>query len=355
MLSHAERNTRAAASGKRAGMLFLACCLVFAAVASAKPDQAKVCHGGKTLSVSTSNAQQHVLKHPGDFLGECGRGEIYGVDRHTKRMIDVYTPCQFERFAERAGLDINLPATGGGDYCTRGADPSGADDINHVNTAFNIVAVSGTLEEGFPLRPNLDYQPGTPNQVLSTFLGRAMIRGLRANLDIKSPGWREFKPESEGMNPVNPGMVATGNWNDANIYSVYLIDQRQAVKALLNEPRFLSMTPDLAMVDLAAEETTNGVKSIIQQGVEETSLELPKNEQYATLLTVVSTWKSCHFIPSPILYTKEDGTRVTDFPNSLAAFAGVTDQLRLDDPAAYNAAVQTAIRQAVEETADCDK
>ncbi|MGR9087012.1 MAG: hypothetical protein ACU841_08065 [Gammaproteobacteria bacterium] len=321
----------------------------------AGPDLVPVCHDGMTLTESTKGAKSHVMKHKGDFLGECGRGEIYGVDKKTKRMIDVYTPCQFERFALRAGVDINLPGTGSGDYCTRGADPSGADDIDHVDTAFNIVAVSGTLEEGFPLRRNLDYEPGTPNEVLSTFLGRALIRGLRAHLDIKSPGWREFKPESEGFNPVNPGMVATGNWNDANIYSVYLIDRRQAVRALLNEPRFLSMTPDLAMVDIQADETTGTVRSVISQAIEETGLELPKNDQYATLLTVVSTWKSCHFVPSPLLYTKDDGTRVTDFPNSLAAFAGVSDQLRIDDPAAYNAAVETAIRQAVEDTADCDR
>lgn len=354
MIENLGKKTSAMGFSRWAGVLFLISCLIPVANAIANTGKVAICHGGSTLSVSKKSAQKHVFRHPGDYLGDCGRGEIYGVDKHTKRMIDVYTACQFERFAERASLDINLPSKGPGDYCSRGADPSGAEDIDHLDTAFTIVAVSGTLEEGFPLRPNLDFQPGTPNEVLATFLGRALIRGLRAHLDIKSPGWREFKPENEGLNPVNPGMVATGHWNDANIYSVYLVDQRQAVKALLNEPRFLSMTPDLAMVDLTADETTTGVKWIIQQGIEETNLEPPKNEHYATLLTVVSTWKSCHFVPSPVLYTKEDGTRVTDFPNSLAAFAGVTDQLRLDDPVAYNDAVQLAIRQAVKETADCD-
>ncbi|MGR9107631.1 MAG: hypothetical protein ACU843_11940 [Gammaproteobacteria bacterium] len=322
---------------------------------NAGPRQVAICHDGQTLRVSEQSARNHVQQHEKDFLGDCGRGEIYGVDRSTKRMIDIYTPCQFERFAERAGLDINLPGAGLGDYCSRGADPSGSEDLDNIDTAFNIVAVSGTLEEGFPLRRNLDFEPGTPNQVLSTFLGRALIRGLKANLDIKSPGWREFRSESEGLNPVNPGMVATGNWNDANIYSVYLIDRRQAIRALLNEPRFLSMTPDLAMVDIAAEETSDTVRALILQAIGETNLELPKNQRFATLLTVVSTWSSCHFIPSPILYVKPDGTRVTDFPNSLAAFAGVTDQLRITDPASYNEAVETAIRQAVDDTADCDQ
>ena len=282
--------------------------------------------------------------------------EIYGVDKHTKRMIDIYTPCEFERLAKRAGFDIELPGEGTGNYCDLGADPSGEDDVNIVDTAFNIVAVSGTLEEGFPLRPNLDFEPGTPNEVLSTFLGKALIRGLKANLDIKSSGWREFQPADEGLNPVNPGMVATGIWNDANIYSVYLIDRRQAVRALLNEPRFLSMTPDLAMVDIKATETSRNLRKLIKRAIKDDQIILPpKNRDFATLLTVVSTWDSCHFVPSPILYTKDDGTRVTDFPNSLAEFAGVTDQLRVDDPPAYNAAVEAAIRQAVEDTADCDE
>ena len=300
-------------------------------------------------SLSPLNAVLTIFFLVGTFFEALGMDpgdvphEIYGVDKHTKRMIDIYEPCEFIEFADRAEVkDIDLSEVER--VCAE-----------NITTAFNIVAVSGTLEEGFPLRPNLDFEPGTPNEVLSTFLGKALIRGLRANLDIKSPGWREFKPEDEGLNPVNPAMVATGVWNDANIYSVYLIDRRQAVRALLNEPRFLSMTPDLAMVDIKAKETSKDVKRLIRRGIkEDKSLLRPKNRRFATLLTVVSTWESCHFIPSPILYTKRDGTRVTDFPNSLATFAGVTDQLRSDDPDAYNAAVEAAIRQAVEDTADCD-
>jgi hypothetical protein len=60
---------------------------------------------------------------------------------------------------------------------------------------------------------------------------------------------------------------------------------------------------------------------------------------------VISTWKSCHFVPSPILFTKPDGTRVTDFPNSLAMWAGTTDAARTGDPAGYNNAVEMKIRQ----------
>jgi hypothetical protein len=215
---------------------------------------------------------------------------------------------------------------------------------------FVLVAVSGTLQEGFPLRPNLDFV-SPAERVNAVFVGNALIRGLKAHLDIKDEGSREFKPASEGRNPVNPAMVATGDRNDANIYAVYLVDRRQAVKALLNEPRFLSMTPDLAMVDLHAEETSPRTRAIILQAIQED----PKaqSKEYATILTVVSTWRSCHFVPSPVLYTKSDGTRVTDFPNSLARFAGVTDQLRSEKPDAYNGAVESAVRAAVAATAGC--
>src|SRR5262245_16688676 len=54
---------------------------------------------------------------------------------------------------------------------------------------FVIVAVSGTLEEGFPLRPNLDFVSPL-ERVDAVFLGHALIRGLRAHLDMKDPSSR---------------------------------------------------------------------------------------------------------------------------------------------------------------------
>ena len=215
-------------------------------------------------------------------------------------------------------------------------------------TKFALVAVSGTLEEGFPLRPNLDFlsevNEGNP-AVLGIFLGHALVRGVRAFLDIKDSNSREFVAGPPGLNPVNPGLVASGNNNDANISSLYLVDRRQAARALLREPRYLSMVPDLAKVDIHAVETDPDVRNFILQAIEEdTTLLGPKNTNQVTLLQVISTWKSCHFVPSPVLYTKPDGARVTDFPNSLAAFAGVTDALRTSNPAAYNAAVDAAVR-----------
>jgi hypothetical protein len=119
----------------------------------------------------------------------------------------------------------------------------------------------------------------------------------------------------------------------------------------LNEPRYLSMTPDLAKVDIEAAETDDSVRKLILQAVKDTAgLTNTKN---ATFLQVISTWKSCHFVPSPVLYTKPDGTRVTDFPNSLAKFAGTADAKRGAQPAEYSKAVETAVRAGVEKTKAC--
>jgi len=214
-------------------------------------------------------------------------------------------------------------------------------------TKFVIVAVSGTLEEGFPLRPNLDFitevVEGNP-PVFATFLGHALVRGVRAFLDIKDPNSREFVP-APGLNPVNPSLVASGNNNDANISSIYLVDRRQAVRALLREPRYLSLVPDLGKVDIHAPETDESVRKLLLQAIQEdTTLLAPKNTEQVTFLQVISTWKSCHFVPSPVLSTKPDGTRITDFPNSLAAFAGTTDAERVSNPASYNAKVDAKLR-----------
>jgi hypothetical protein len=222
------------------------------------------------------------------------------------------------------------------------AGPCEADD-------YVMVAVSGTLEEGFPLRPNLNYVSPT-ERVDAVFLGRALIRGLRAYLDMKDPASREFKAPPD-LNPVNPGLVPSGDDLDANISSIYLVDRRQAARALLNEPRLLSMTPDLAKVDVEAAETDEPVRKLILQAIKETPGST--NTKQATFLQVISTWKSCHFVPSPVLYTKPDGTRVTDFPNSLAKFAGTTDKQRTEQPAQYNAAVEAAVRAGVEKTKNC--
>ena len=246
----------------------------------------------KTLELPADVAQRHLSNHPNDYTGRCGE------------------------------------------------------------TKFVIVAVSGTLEEGFALRPNLDFltevNEGNP-PVLAVFLGKALVRGVKAYLDIKNSNSREFVAPP-GQNPINPSLVATGNDNDANISSVYLVDRRQAARALLREPRYLSMVPDLAKVDIDATETSEDLRKLLRQAIEEdTTILAPKNQNQVTFLQVISTWKSCHFVPSPILYTKPNGLRVTDFPNSLAKFANTTAPIA---SVQYFTDVEAAVRATLNLPAD---
>jgi hypothetical protein len=261
------------------------------------------------------NDGKRVVCHVSIAEGDCTKSEIVTADRAKKHLAE---------------------------HATDFSGPCEAAD-------YVMVAVSGTLEEGFPLRPNLNYISPT-ERVDAVFLGHALIRGLRAYLDMKDPASREFKAPPD-LNPVNPGLIPSGDDMDANISSIYLVDRRQAARALLNEPRLLSMTPDLAKVDVEAAETDESVRKLILQAVKETPGST--NTKNATFLQVISTWKSCHFVPSPVLYAKPDGTRVTDFPNSLAKFAGTRDKQRVEQPAQYNLALEAAVRAGVEKTKNC--
>ncbi len=114
-----------------------------------------------------------------------------------------------------------------------------------------ILAVSGTLQEGFPLRKNLD-APGAP----AVHLGSGLVRGVRSYLDVKERGCREF-----GNGP-NPACVVTGDAADGNVYELYLVDGAACLGALLGEPRFLAMAPDAVVLDLEAAETCDAVRKL---------------------------------------------------------------------------------------------
>ena len=114
-----------------------------------------------------------------------------------------------------------------------------------------ILAVSGTLQEGFPLRKNLD-APGAP----AVHLGSGLVRGVRSYLDVKERGCREF-----GNGP-NPACVVTGDAADGNVYELYLVAGAACLGALLGEPRFLAMAPDAVVLDLEAAETCDAVRKL---------------------------------------------------------------------------------------------
>ena len=193
-----------------------------------------------------------------------------------------------------------------------------------------LVAVSGTLQEGFELRKNLDGK-----RAKAVFLGWALVRGVKLFLDIKPQGCREHVPAPKAQS-VNPVLVPTGDRLDANVYAVYAVPEESVLRALLREPRCLGMTPDTALVDLDAEETTPALAEFLRGRAEE-SLGGGVSPSRAAVLTVVGYVRPSGSQPLPPLYKAKDGTRVTSFAPCLRKFAGGSD-----DPVA----VQLAIRKA---------
>ncbi|CAN0307842.1 unnamed protein product, partial [Ectocarpus sp. 6 AP-2014] len=214
------------------------------------------------------------------------------------------------------------------------------------DTTYHLVGVSGGLQDGFAARHWLDYHSGREDESKALLVGNALVKGYKAFLDVKQKGWREHV-EEPGPPLVNPVVVPSGCAEHANIYAIYAVDSRQVLNALLMEPRFLSMTPDTGLVDLTAEETGRFVRTLARH---QASVEGKSDLESAAFLLVTGVWAPGGLIESPVLYTKEDGTKVTDFPRSLALWAGTTDGARLDDDSAerqrYWASFRQAIRQA---------
>ena len=83
-----------------------------------------------------------------------------------------------------------------------------------------VVAVSGTLQEGFPLRKNLDYHDEVTGELRypAEFLGWALCRGMKSYFDVKDAACREYVDPADGtLRATNPAIVATGNPLHANI------------------------------------------------------------------------------------------------------------------------------------------
>lgn len=211
-------------------------------------------------------------------------------------------------------------------------------NANVPEPRFVIVAVSGTLQDGFPLRKNLDQ-----GDHVAEFIGWALCRGMKSYFDVKDAGCREHVAESAPI--VNPAIVPTGNPLHANVYAVYAVHEIAALNALLNEPRFLSMTPDTAKVDLTAAETSPEVKALCSAAIEDSKGDGETNTEAVALLTVVSTVCAETFVENPPLYIKPDGTAVTNFHDGLAKLCGTTDEARVSEPEAYYAAVKNKLRQ----------
>jgi len=187
-----------------------------------------------------------------------------------------------------------------------------------------LLAVSGTLQEGFPLNKHMDHPDNK-----AVFVGWGLVRGVKSYFDIKTRDFsREFseKVDKAVFPAINPCAVVTGNKLHANVYALYVVDVRAALNALCGEPRYLSITPDAVKVDLNAEETSENVRKIMRQYAKESGY---SNMDECAVLAVVSVvWRGPTFVENPVLYIKQDGTEVTNFHEGIAKWAGTKDDLR---------------------------
>ena len=203
-----------------------------------------------------------------------------------------------------------------------------------------LLAVSGGLQHGFPDHNKLHPTDGLP----PIYIGRALVRGTKAFLDVMEEGWRQYAPEPE-QPLINSGVLVSGCHEHANQYWVYAVDEKQAVLVLLNEPRLLSITPDAGLVDLESSATDEVVRNLALSEIRRLGF---ANTTHVALPIVVATWfQASSFVPSPTVQTLEDGTQVTNYPESLALWAGLDDADRTSDNADDRQRYWDGIRRAI--------
>ena len=235
-----------------------------------------------------------------------------------------------------------------------------------------LVAVSGTIQDGFELRKNINYSaPGEPT-VEALLIGYAVVRGVKMFFDVKNEGCREYDPAVPHR--VNPAMVLTGNRLDANQYAIYLVDERACLNALLGEPRLLTMVPDAVRVCLDDKDTSPAVAAlacVLQRSTLAprrcSCLPVPltlavygstratehrrafiaadgkANTSECAVLAVVPCYQARSFVAAPPVETRADGSRLTSFRASLATFAGLSATASEPGTSAWNGAVANAL------------
>ncbi|CAB9500825.1 expressed unknown protein [Seminavis robusta] len=217
-----------------------------------------------------------------------------------------------------------------------------------VAVEYIVIGVTGLFEEGFPSHPILHYTAAPDDfddgniktidernsendNTNAIFLGRGVVRGYRAFLDITEPGWREYhvnhNPSSIGQQQaspmVNSHVIASGCREHAHEFSLYLVDTRQLAVILQSMPRFTSLTADTGSVDLDANGTTPLVSDFFRA-----FYDVSRNNNIHTVAIALMTcvhFRGKSHIPMPPVHKLDDGTMVTSFPDSLALWAQVRD------------------------------
>jgi hypothetical protein len=195
-----------------------------------------------------------------------------------------------------------------------------------LDRQYLFVGISGGLQDGFPAHSKMDYHVGLEDEVPAIFLGRALVRGCKAFLDVMQDGWRQYSPEP-GQPLINSVVMVSGCREHANQYWIYAVDSRQFLHILNNEPRFLAITPDTGLVDLSSNETDDLVKKL---ALHEIQKQHKTDMAQVAFPIVIASFYHESFVPSPpVRIHVDDGTEVTNFAESLAKWAGVDDEDRL--------------------------
>ena len=178
-----------------------------------------------------------------------------------------------------------------------------------------LFAVSGTLQNGFQLRKNLDF-----GGIDAIFVGHALVVGVKMYFDVKPTGCREHISDNNEKRPnMNPCLLCTNDLNDGNVYHIFAVTETALCEALCNEPRYLGVTPDCVKIDLYAKETSESVRvAAFGEGYDITDKSKERKDsegrRYGTMLTVVAYGiprkRAVEATPG---YVKEDGCRVTTF------------------------------------------
>ena len=147
--------------------------------------------------------------------------------------------------------------------------------------------------------------------------------------DVKPEGCREnvrkdFENEDEEgrrrqRRPnMNPALVVTNDWNDANVYHVFAVTEEALCEALANEPRYLGIATGHSEGGFVGEEGSEqeeavaaGVGSVSGGGGGGVGGENDDDDdtRYATMLTVVAYGFRARARWKPKVRRKEDGCR----------------------------------------------
>eukprot|EP00980_Cylindrotheca_fusiformis_P014441 scaffold3854_cov95-Cylindrotheca_fusiformis.AAC.3 len=223
------------------------------------------------------------------------------------------------------------------------------DDPMDKLVSYYMIGVSGGLQDGFPDRINLDYVDTADGETTvnkAILLGKVFVRGYKAYLDVMESDWRQYTPEGEGQRQplINPNVFATGCYEHANEHYVYLVDSRQVLTTLMKEPRFLSITPDTGIVEL--EHSSPLIQEIAKHEIKKGGY---SNMGRVVFPLVTAVWfQSTSLVPSPTVKVV-DGAEVTNFPESLALWAGADNADRL----AYMGALEQCLEEQTAED-ECD-